>query len=126
MVQHRRPDGTTYWQFPGGGIDANEHPETAVLRELVEETGLTGRVVQQLFVIPYKYGYSTTYLVTVDDLASLHLGYDPEECDAAQQKLVAIAWQPLTAMGDNPEIAALQHVLGTLAPFSDVEEQGND
>jgi len=119
MVQHRRPNGTTYWQFPGGGIEADEHPETAVLRELAEETGLAGRVVRQLFVIPYKYGLSTTYLVAVDEPTSLHFGYDPEERDAEHQKLAAVAWQRLDMMGDNPEIEALKHVLDTLVPFSD-------
>lgn len=32
------------WTLPGGGVDFGEHPVVAVLRELEEETGLTGRV----------------------------------------------------------------------------------
>lgn len=28
------------WAFPGGHVQAGEHPETAAVRELVEETGL--------------------------------------------------------------------------------------
>ena len=37
-------------RFPGGGIDFGEHPEAGALRELREETGLTGRIVELLAV----------------------------------------------------------------------------
>ena len=33
-----------HWTLPGGGIDFGESPTEAVLRELTEETGLTGAV----------------------------------------------------------------------------------
>ncbi len=29
-----------YWNFPGGGVDGDEQPEQAILRELSEEVGL--------------------------------------------------------------------------------------
>jgi len=38
----QEPEGPgTWWQMPQGGIDADEDPEKAALRELFEETGLT-------------------------------------------------------------------------------------
>jgi len=39
-----------WWTLPGGGINFGEHPEIAALRELEEETGLTGRIVELLAV----------------------------------------------------------------------------
>jgi ADP-ribose pyrophosphatase YjhB (NUDIX family) len=32
------------WTLPGGGVEFGEHPDAAVLRELEEESGLTGRI----------------------------------------------------------------------------------
>jgi 8-oxo-dGTP diphosphatase len=38
------------WTLPGGGVEFGEHPEVAAIRELQEETGLTGRIDELLAV----------------------------------------------------------------------------
>jgi 8-oxo-dGTP diphosphatase len=38
------------WTLPGGGIDFGEHPEAGALRELHEESGLVGEIVELLAV----------------------------------------------------------------------------
>jgi len=46
-----------YWCLPGGMIDKNEEPDAAVLRELLEETGVVGISPKLL----------TAYLIRCDD-----------------------------------------------------------
>lgn len=36
------------WVFPGGGVEDNESPEEAAIREAYEETGLTVRIVRKI------------------------------------------------------------------------------
>ena len=45
------------WQFPQGGIDAKESTETALFRELREETGLSGSSVDIIAVTRHWYRY---------------------------------------------------------------------
>lgn len=42
--------GAGRWHLPGGGTDHGEQPATALLRELVEESGQLGRVIRLLDV----------------------------------------------------------------------------
>lgn len=48
---------TYNWQFPQGGIDVGEEPETAALRELFEETGISNAKIVYTDSVwrPYKF-----------------------------------------------------------------------
>ena len=50
----RRNDMLNQWQFPQGGIDPLELPQTAVFRELQEETGIVANSVE---VVRNTHGY---------------------------------------------------------------------
>jgi 8-oxo-dGTP pyrophosphatase MutT (NUDIX family) len=41
LLSHDVLEGQDYWATPGGGVEQDETPEQAALREVAEETGLT-------------------------------------------------------------------------------------
>ncbi|MCS6997880.1 MAG: NUDIX domain-containing protein [Aquificaceae bacterium] len=49
----RSPSGV--WTFPKGLVEAGENPEETALREVLEETGVRGRIVTPLGEINYWY-----------------------------------------------------------------------
>jgi 8-oxo-dGTP diphosphatase len=46
------------WTLPGGGVDFGEHPDDAVIRELREESGLNGEIVELEGVFSHLYAGS--------------------------------------------------------------------
>ncbi|HEY6409704.1 MAG TPA: NUDIX hydrolase [Ktedonobacteraceae bacterium] len=104
LVKHRWRDGTTSWILPGGALLPGEKPEEAVLRELYEETGLNGNILQFLFTIPYDLGTSATFLVEIDADAQVALGYDPEEEQEERKMLEEVAWFPIEDFREHPEV----------------------
>ena len=46
------------WTLPGGGVEFGEHPDDTVLRELEEESGLTGRIDDVLGIFSKIYTHS--------------------------------------------------------------------
>ena len=77
MVKHRH-QGREWWCLPGGGIDGEESPQEAVLRELEEECCVDGKIVRQISFVEELDGIKTyTFLVDIGNQEP-RLGFDPE------------------------------------------------
>ncbi len=57
MVAAIRPRGKPegVWALPKGNLDAGERPDETALREVFEETGVRGRLVEKLGDVKYTY-----------------------------------------------------------------------
>lgn len=70
VKQYRHPTRSELWEIPAGKLDADESPEACALRELFEETGLTGSISSfgKFYTTP---GYSDEifYLFKAHDLS---------------------------------------------------------
>lgn len=90
-----------YWCLPGGGVEAGETPEQAVVRELKEETNLDIRVVRKLCEMPLPgvtagYARGVTFLAEIAG-GELALGFDPEQEHWQDKFLQAVSWRKLDA-----------------------------
>ena len=48
LMIHRHNHGEEYWVLPGGGVEEDENLESAVLRELNEETSIVGKTKEKI------------------------------------------------------------------------------
>lgn len=65
VFMQKRPDSGVWarlWEFPGGVVEADEHPEDALVREYAEETGFAVVITRKIGII--RHGY-TTYRITL-------------------------------------------------------------
>jgi ADP-ribose pyrophosphatase YjhB (NUDIX family) len=94
MVKHRHR-GMEWWCLPGGGIDDEESPQEAVLRELNEECRVKGKIVRQTSFLEEADGTKTyTFLVDISEQEP-HLGLDPEFRNS-EQLITDLRWLELS------------------------------
>jgi ADP-ribose pyrophosphatase YjhB (NUDIX family) len=106
------------WTLPGGGIDFGEAPADGVLRELHEETGLTGHVTALLGVMsavrergtggPDRFhALRVLYRVEVDAVGPLQI----HDVDGTTD---AVEWVPLGDVADRPRAPLVDFALARM------------
>lgn len=93
-----RPAGkTNVWALPKGLIGPGEEPAAAALREVTEETGVTGRLVQKLGDVRYVYTWKSERVFKVVSffLVRYEAGRLGEIDPAMRREVDEATWLPL-------------------------------
>ena len=100
LVEHQL-FGRDFFNLPGGGIEENEPPEQAALRELEEECQVKGTLVRPL-TVEYKPDLESrvfTFLVEIPEDAVAKAGIDPE-LPANEQSIIGVKWMRLDEIAE--------------------------
>jgi ADP-ribose pyrophosphatase YjhB (NUDIX family) len=114
------------WTLPGGGLDHGEDPRDALLREIVEETGLSANVGDTAHVYSAHLPRASRDGV-MTDFHALRIVYDAwVPADAPPPRVIEVggstveaAWHPLASVldGNVPVVAMVGEALADHAPF---------
>lgn len=111
LIREVRPDGSTFWSLPGGGLRPGESPRAGLRREVAEELGCGVRLHGAVANCAYRHrsdpGTTTVYAV-------LHGSLVGEPAPVATEGVLECDWTapPLPAGTLGPFRTLLRAVLG--------------
>ena len=95
LVRHQKPDRGPYWVLPGGRLEPGETIPECAEREVLEETGLSGRFAGVLYVSEFlREGRHTVDVTARVEVAGgeAALGSDPEVTEGSEPTLREVRW----------------------------------
>ena len=122
LLLAQRPEGKSMaglWQFPGGKVEPGESPESALVRELDEELGIT---VDEADLEPFSFashGYDTFHLMMPVYLCRQWRG------EMTGREGQALAWVGLETMNDYPTPPADVGLMKRFEEWSRAQEEEN-
>lgn len=100
LVMRRHRNGRDYSVLPGGGVEEGEQASSAAVRELAEETGLSGQVARHLVSIDHPDRTAHYFLMDVVP-GPMRVG-GPEAEAASPWNHHSPEWIPLSALDREP------------------------
>jgi 8-oxo-dGTP diphosphatase len=104
LLMRRVKNDRRYTVLPGGGVEEGEAPAEAAVRELKEETGLRGTVVESLATIQHD-DRRTHYFRLTAALGRPVLG-GPEAASQTEDNRYHPLWVPVADLEDEPIVPA--------------------
>jgi acetyl-CoA carboxylase carboxyl transferase subunit beta len=108
VIQRARAPGRGDWTLPGGKIERGESPSDAVVREVLEETGVRVRVLERLTVVNLDFVDGETFSYAIHEHLCEPLGSVAATCpgdDAADARWVPPA--ELEALGVSAAVRSI-------------------
>lgn len=118
MVQRANDPGAGLWSIPGGKVETGEYLIQAVLREVLEETGLTVEVGDLLGIHEV---IGAVHYVVLDYTAEITGDPAPRPAGDASD----VRWVPLGAIGDLECTPRFEETLAGWGVLASADEQGD-
>lgn len=120
LIGRRDRRGELAWSLPKGHLEAGESSEEAAIREVFEETGITGSIVAGLGTITFWFMadgvrvHKTVHHYLLDAQAG--------ELSDADSEVDAVAWVPLTEVAERLQYADERKLLDRVNAYLSGDE----
>ena len=97
-----------YYETPGGGVDLNELPREAVLREAMEEVGVKAEVISEIGIVDDYYN-----LIKRNNLNYYYLLKVKDYCDSHQEEFERIMFKEIIWVSIDEAIKIMEATVPT-------------